>query len=76
MVDFLGHDIKVGDRIVYPNRRGANLWMNKGIVEGFGVNNSYFGRGLPTLRVRTVPAGKLTTITENSRVVVIPTAGF
>jgi len=27
--DFLGNTISVGDRVVYPVRRGSRMWMNK-----------------------------------------------
>lgn len=30
--DFLGQEIKVQDTVVYPNRQGSSLWMNKGTV--------------------------------------------
>lgn len=29
MKDFLGREIKVGDTVVYPVRRGSRLWMNR-----------------------------------------------
>jgi len=32
-VDFLGHPIGAGDLIVYPVRRGSEMWMNKLRVE-------------------------------------------
>lgn len=32
VTDFLGNEIKVGSEIVYPGRKGANLWMNYAIV--------------------------------------------
>jgi hypothetical protein len=28
-VDFLGHQIIAGDLVVYPVRRGSDMWMNK-----------------------------------------------
>lgn len=31
-LDFLGRVIAPGDLIVYPNRRGSSLWMNKAEV--------------------------------------------
>lgn len=31
-VDYLGQEIKVGDTVCYPMRRGSNMWMNKRIV--------------------------------------------
>jgi hypothetical protein len=27
--DFLGREIKAGDTIVYPVRRGSSMWLNK-----------------------------------------------
>jgi hypothetical protein len=27
--DFLGREIKAGDTIAYPVRRGSSMWMNK-----------------------------------------------
>ncbi len=32
-VDFLGHQIIAGNLIVYPVRRGSEMWMNKLRVE-------------------------------------------
>ena len=32
-VDFLGHPITAGDLVVYPVRRGSDMWMNKLRVE-------------------------------------------
>lgn len=32
VTDFLGNEVKVGSEIVYPGRKGSNLWMNYGIV--------------------------------------------
>ena len=34
-VDFLGQTIVSGDTVVYPNRQGSSLWMNKARVVGF-----------------------------------------
>jgi hypothetical protein len=32
MLDFLGQIIHAGDTIVYPNRHGSQLWMNRAVV--------------------------------------------
>jgi hypothetical protein len=32
-VDFLGHPILVGSVVVYPVRRGSDMWMNKLRIE-------------------------------------------
>ena len=29
MKDFLGREIKPGDTVIYPVRRGSRLWMNR-----------------------------------------------
>lgn len=68
MVDYLGQVINTGDLIVWPNRQGSSMWMNRGYVtwtdEGF-------------LRVLRQPnAGDIereahVRITEVSRVVVV-----
>jgi hypothetical protein len=29
VTDFIGHEIKAGCEIVYPVRRGANMWLNR-----------------------------------------------
>ena len=28
-IDFLGREIKAGDTVVYPVRRGSSMWLNK-----------------------------------------------
>jgi expansin (peptidoglycan-binding protein) len=28
-LDFLGREIKIGDTIAYPVRRGSSMWLNK-----------------------------------------------
>jgi len=30
--DFLGREIKAGDTVVYPVRRGSSMWLNKLLV--------------------------------------------
>jgi hypothetical protein len=34
MKDFLGREIKAGDTVVYPVRRGSSMWMSRMKVEG------------------------------------------
>ncbi len=31
--DFLGREIKAGDTVVYPVRRGSSMWLNKITVD-------------------------------------------
>ena len=38
-VDFLDQNIQVGDTIVYPNRKGSSLWMNKAKVIGMKMTD-------------------------------------
>ena len=33
--DFLGHEISIGDSVVYPGRKGSELWLNYGVVTNF-----------------------------------------
>lgn len=33
MKDFLENEINVGDTIIYPNRHGSKLWMNRAVVQ-------------------------------------------
>ena len=69
MKDFLGQEIAVGDKIVYPGRSGSTLWMNAAVLEEI----------LPTGNVRVrkytnkwgKPANKLVTLWGTSRVVVV-----
>lgn len=61
MKDFLNQDIKIGDTIVYPNRQGSSLWMNKAQVEEVRLDS---------LRVRRSD-GSVKTIRRTDRVVVV-----
>lgn len=75
MVDFLGNEISVGDRIVYPGRHGSSLWMNRAIVTE--VNEK-----AKSIKAQRPPNGKWDTstrnvvITETWRVVVVPNTPF
>ena len=45
ILDFLGKPIKAGDIIVYPCRRGSNVWLSRLVVahvdrDGIGGHNS------------------------------------
>ncbi len=61
MKDFLNQDIKIGDTIVYPNRQGSSLWMNRAQVEEVRLDS---------LRVRRSD-GSVKTIRRTDRVVVV-----
>jgi len=53
--DFLGNLIKEGDQIVWPNRRGSSMWMNRGWVRHIGYETAKNLHGveytLPVLQV-------------------------
>jgi hypothetical protein len=40
--DFLGRDIAVGATVVYPTRKGSNMWLSKGVVEAIVPPNGPF----------------------------------
>lgn len=52
--DCLGRDIKVGDTIVYPVRRGSSLHMKCGLVlELIDITHKeYYGGTYPALRLQ------------------------
>ncbi len=61
MRDFMGREIKAGDTIVYPVRRGSRMWLNKlnvTMVEGEALKGYS-------------PEGRLTTIKNLKNVVVV-----
>jgi len=33
MKDFLGHEIRKGDTVIYPVRRGSSMWLKRMIVQ-------------------------------------------
>jgi hypothetical protein len=35
MMDMLGRYVEIGDLVAFPDRRGANMWMNVGRVSRF-----------------------------------------
>ena len=69
MKDFLGQEIEVGSKIVYPGRCFSSLYMNKGFVTEI-CNNK--------LKVTRIGCYKWekpfnnVVITETNRVVVVP----
>ncbi len=61
MRDFMGREIKAGDTVVYPVRRGSSMWLNKlnvTMVEAASL------KGFS-------PEGRLTTIKNLKNVVVV-----
>ena len=61
MKDFLGREIKAGDLVVYPVRRGSSMWMSKMTVdstEGGKLRGSN-------------PEGRLVQLSNLSNVVVV-----
>ena len=36
-IDYFGNQILVGDLVVYPNRQGSSMWMNRGTVTAVGT---------------------------------------
>lgn len=68
MVDFLGQVIKNGDLVVWPNRIGAYMWMNKGRVLEVGDNKLSVSR-LPNNKGEVQ---RRVTITQVQRVVKVP----
>lgn len=73
MQDFLGRDIEVGQVIVYPGRRGSNLWMNKAVVEEtFPAIQCYPGEWTRNaLSARRADTNTKVNIENPSRVVVV-----
>ena len=66
--DCRGIKINVGDIIVYPGRRGSNMWLNTGVVQP-----PRFGDLQQSLSVRRT-GGKMVEIFETSRVAVVVSA--
>lgn len=67
-IDFLGKQIYVGSEIVYPGRRGGQMWMNYGVVQQLGVNVRY-DRVTARIAVLRTPM----TTSEKERIVWIDT---
>ena len=68
-LDFLGHEIKAGDTIVYPGRRGSRMWMVKSRVTMVSPP-VVPGKDDGVLRVQH-PNGSLRLVTNVQRVVVV-----
>lgn len=79
MTDMRGIQIKVGDPIVYPGRRGSAMWLNTGTVEAIiEGETSWCGRPRKpgSLKVRRMPLDKYETarivnVRGTSRVAVV-----
>lgn len=41
---FLKEPINVGDVLAYPVRQGSSMWINFGVVTGFGEYSGYFAK--------------------------------
>ena len=41
-IDFLGRDIKTGDLVVYPVRRGSSMWLKRVMVTGIETRGQGF----------------------------------
>ena len=61
MNDFLGRELKAGQRIVYPGRRSSSLWMNEGIIER--VDSGKLKVHLVLRNWRGEPSGKTKLVT-------------
>jgi hypothetical protein len=59
-VDFLGRELRAGDTIVYPARRGSALWLNKLLVT----------KVEPTSVTGTKPDGRRVTIRNLKNVII------
>lgn len=62
IVDFLGKEIRVGDLVVWPGRKGSSLWMNSGKVIALEtVEDNWTGE----------ESIKLTALNKNDRPVIL-----
>jgi len=64
--DVTGREIKVGQRLAYPVRKGSRMWLCTARVEGI-VN----GAGGYTVHARN-PEGRSVKITSLERIVILP----
>jgi hypothetical protein len=64
-VDFLGRPINAGDAVVYPVRRGSEMWMNKVLVDS--VRDTPRGKAISG----TNAAGRRITIRNLANCVVV-----
>ena len=65
MKDCLENEINVGDRIVYPNRHGGNMWLCSGTVKSIGASS---------IKV-TKNNGRAVTVSALKRVAVVKPVG-
>jgi len=70
--DILGVELRVGDVIAYPGRRGSRMWMNVGSIVNFG-SYKYLGYddidSMKTIIVKKSCTKGIGTITRIDRVV-------
>jgi hypothetical protein len=73
MVDFLGREIHVGDTIIYPGRRGSNMWLNRATVQTTQEGYRKYAFGTPTGLITAKREGnaRQVQITNPERVVVV-----
>ena len=63
--DCRGVRIQIGDTIVYPGRRGSNLWLSSGIVQPPIFEHQQ------SIHVRRNDTGRLVEIMNTQRVAVV-----
>jgi hypothetical protein len=73
MIDFLGREIKVGDTIVYPGRRGSSMWLNRAVVKTTQEGYSKYAYGPQSGLITAEREGnsRPVQITNPDRVVVV-----
>ena len=69
-LDFLGREIKVGDFVVYPGRRGSDMWLVKSHVISVEKRTYDLCREGWALKVQH-PSGAIRMMTNIDRVVVV-----
>jgi hypothetical protein len=56
--DWRGTPIEIGCIVVYPGRASSSVWINEGVVVGFGERDAYYGDPIPTAIIqRTATTG-------------------
>jgi len=60
--DFMGREIKAGDTLVYPVRRGSSMWLNRLLVT----------QALADVVTGTNPEGRRITVKNLGNAVVVP----
>jgi len=75
MQDMLGQELRVGDTIAFPGRKGSSCWITVSKIEDF-VTKSVYGVDVTKVRARPIKcstdgSGKLATISRTDRIVKI-----